>query len=117
MAILIPVDASSVEFERLLRKSARTEGDSSSVPGEAGAGKALLQGLLKWSPRGGPLGSLLWQRGAPTPGSAADLEEPVLLGCEGLRGSRGSVGPSQIVAASVYRLHTQLLCVDVSGVD
>lgn len=42
-------------------------------------GKPFSQGLLEMVSEEVGLWGLLWQRG-PTPGSAADLEEPVLLG-------------------------------------
>ena len=61
----------------------------------------------------------MWQRGALLLEMPLSLEEPVLLGPpEGLRGSRGSGwGRSCDRSCISYRFHTQLVCVDVSGVD
>ena len=66
----------------------------------------------------GPRVCRVAERG-PAPVSAADLEEPVLLGPpESLQGSRGSCwGPSCDSRCISYRVDTQLLCVDVSGVN
>ena len=59
MLLLIPGDTLPLqEFLRgISERALRTEGDSSAVPGEAGAGKDLLQGLLEMVIEGeGPWG-------------------------------------------------------------
>ena len=106
--------------ERHLRKSAADrERLLSCSRGRQELGKTFFRGCLKWSSRGWASGvSPVAERGH-APGSAADLEEPVLLGPpESLQGSRGSCwGPSCDSRCISYRVDTQLLCVDVSGVN
>ena len=64
----------------------------------------------------GPWGSVVWQRGALVLEVPLSLEEPVLLGPpEGKQ--RIWLGRSCDRSCISYRFHTQLLCVDVSGVD
>ena len=93
------------EFPRgISERALQTEADSSAVPGggrswERPSSRAAENGRRG----GGPLGSVVWQRGALLLEVPLSLEEPVLLGPpEGLWGSRGSGwGAPVTTAASV----------------
>ena len=111
---------SAGDSKRHLRKSAADRGRLLSCSwGRQGLGKPFFRGCLTWSSMERAPGVCPVAESGPAPRSAADLEEPVLLGPpESLQGSRGSCwGPSCDSRCISYRVDTQLLCVDVSGVN